>query len=144
MAHTSDVLVVDDEEVDVSIVRSVMEGDPTPLRVRAFGASEKLVAALDDAQSPVPDLVLLDLKLPGWDGKELLQRIRRSPRWGTTVVLVFSGSDLERDVSDCYRLGANAYVTKPADLDGYRKTLAAIVAFWLGAATRISRGGTRH
>lgn len=138
MDQSPDVLVVDDEEADVSIVRAVMESQAEDLRIRDFRDSAELVAALEDAESSVPDLVLLDLNLPGWSGKQLLQRIRSSPRWSTTVVLVLSGSDLERDVLDCYRLGANAYVIKPADLDGYRKAFGSIVSFWLGTARRAS------
>lgn len=54
-------------------------------------------------------------------------------------MIVLSGSDLERDVADSYRLGANAYVVEPTDLAGYRRVCDAMLSFWLGAARRVRR-----
>jgi len=80
-------------------------------------------------------LVLLDVKMPGRDGKEVLAEIRRSPALRHLAVIVFSSSDAPADVRESYRLGANAYVRKPVDLDGWRTFVVRLEEFWLRTAT---------
>ena len=78
------------------------------------------VEALDfllDAAKPVPQLVLLDLKLPRIDGLELLRRLRSEPRTQLLPIVILTSSSEERDVIEGYRLGANSYVRKPVDFN---------------------------
>lgn len=80
-------------------------------------------------------LVLLDLKMPVRDGKGCLAEIRRTPSIRHLPVVVFSSSDASSDVRESYELGANAYVKKPADLDGCRLFVRRLEEFWIGTAT---------
>jgi CheY-like chemotaxis protein len=84
---------------------------------------------------PGPDLILLDLNLPGTDGRQLLADIKGRPELKTIPVIVLTTSADERDVRDCYQLDANAYVVKPVDFDQFLSTMRSIEEFWLGRAS---------
>jgi DNA-binding response OmpR family regulator len=105
---TRRVLVVDDEPNIVMSLRFLMEREGFDVEVAATG--EEALAAL--ARRPA-DLVLLDVMMPELDGFEVCQRIRDSPAWRSTkvVMLTAKGRDVERDKG--LALGADAYVTKP-------------------------------
>ncbi|MGB5757525.1 MAG: response regulator [Acidimicrobiales bacterium] len=79
-------------------------------------------------------LILLDLNLPDKDGHAVLAEIRNDPILRQTPVVVLTTSDDDSDVLEAYRQGANAYVTKPADLDGWLHVIASINEFWLSVA----------
>ena len=102
------VLVVDDEPNIVMSLRFLMEREGFQVEVAASG--QAAVAAL--GRQPA-DLVLLDIMMPELDGFEVCQRIRASPAWRDTkiVMLTAKGRDVERDKG--MALGADAYVTKP-------------------------------
>jgi CheY-like chemotaxis protein len=75
--------------------------------------------------------VLLDIKLPRVDGIEVLAALKRDPRTQTIPVVMLTSSIVERDVAQCYALGANAYVQKPMHFDQLRETIRRVSAFWL-------------
>ncbi len=79
-------------------------------------------------------LVLLDLNLPGKDGHDVLREIRADDVLRTTPVVVLTSSVEPSDVDRAYRWGANAYVGKPADLDGWLQVITTIREFWLSLA----------
>lgn len=80
---------------------------------------------------PLPDLILLDLNLPGIDGFEVLRRIRADACAGLLPVVVLTSSVEERDLRTSYRLGANSYIRKPIDFDEFLPVLEQIVRYWL-------------
>src|SRR5689334_15837298 len=67
------------------------------------------------SEFPLPDLILLDLKLPGMDGFDYLRWIRGQPGFGSTRVVVLTSSDLMQDVNMAYKTGANSFLVKPVD-----------------------------
>jgi two-component system response regulator len=77
-----------------------------------------------------PGLILLDLNLPGTDGRAVLAEIRRDPELATTPVIVLAVSDDERDIEECYRAGANSYLKKPVDLEGYIQAIQRLANYW--------------
>lgn len=86
------------------------------------------------ADTSLPDLILLDLNLPGLDGRRILMELRKDPLLRLIPVVVLSGSAREEDMALAYELGANAYVVKPNDLKRFRSVMRAICDFWCGAA----------
>ena len=86
------------------------------------------------ASSPRPDLVLLDLNLPGVDGREVLRTVKSDPDLCSIPIVVMSTSVDDNDIDASYRMHANSFVSKPPDFDQLVTTLAAIQAFWLTAA----------
>ncbi|MFN0009362.1 MAG: response regulator [Planctomycetota bacterium] len=128
------VLMIDDNEDDVELFATVFAKATT-----GFEFSYALDAADGLARLKVEGnrirLVLLDIKMPSRDGKEVLSEIRRISPLRPIPVIVFSSSDAPSDVRESYRLGANAYVRKPVDLDGWRGFLTRLDDFWLKTAT---------
>jgi len=79
----------------------------------------------------LPAVVLLDLKLPKFDGLEVLRRIRADPRTALQPVVVLTSSIEERDLLESYKLGANAFVRKPVDFDQFIEAAKQLGLFWL-------------
>jgi len=79
----------------------------------------------------LPDLVLLDLKLPKVDGLEVLRRVRADQRTRLLPVVVLTLSNEEQDIVEAYRLGVNSYVRKPVDFDRFNELLQHIGRYWL-------------
>ena len=77
-----------------------------------------------------PGIVLLDINLPGLNGGEVLERIRANEQLKMVPVIMLTTSNDERDVQMAYRLGANSYVQKPVDLDGFMAALKRLKDYW--------------
>lgn len=80
--------------------------------------------------SPRPGIILLDLNLPGTDGREVLRDIKRDKRLLTTPVIVLTTSDDEQDIQKCYEEGANSYMHKPVDLEGFFSAIRRMKDYW--------------
>jgi two-component system response regulator len=124
--------------------------DDADLTLRAFrnsGMECKIVLAHDGNQaldylfargewtardpSVIPALILLDLKLPGASGLEILRQIRQNPRTQRIPVVVMSCSTEESDISASYAIGANSYVRKPVDFVEFAKAIGLLSRYWL-------------
>lgn len=76
-------------------------------------------------------LILLDLKLPKVDGKEVLEKVKTDPQSSSIPVVVMTSSNDDRDIEECYRLGANSYITKPVEFENFAKAVAELGFYWL-------------
>ena len=83
------------------------------------------------ANVTVPDLILLDLNMPKKDGREVLTEIKADERLRRIPVLVFTVSSAEKDILAAYNLQANAFITKPIDLDEFITVVRSLEEFWL-------------
>lgn len=79
----------------------------------------------------LPQVVLLDLKLPKVDGIEVLRQVRDDPRTRMLPIVVLTSSKEDRDLSECYRLGCNSYVRKPVDFDQFIDAARQLELYWL-------------
>ena len=77
-----------------------------------------------------PTVVVLDVKLPGLSGLDVLAEMRADAELRHIAVVMFSASDQERDLRQAYELGANAYVVKAIDFAAYKKKLSLLIQFW--------------
>jgi CheY-like chemotaxis protein len=84
----------------------------------------------DPAMSPRPGIILLDLNLPGTDGRQVLEEIKSTDALKQIPVIVLTTSSDERDVNACYRAGANSYVQKPVDLEGFLRAIERLNDYW--------------
>lgn len=126
------ILLVEDNPGDVLLTEEALSaaGAKHELRVAADGPSA-LAALRDDALADdLPDLVLLDLNLPGMSGHEVLEAIKCDAALGRLPVMMLSSSTSDADVRRCYELHSSCYVAKPVDLDGYLGAVGAIEDFW--------------
>jgi CheY-like chemotaxis protein len=84
--------------------------------------------------APRPGMILLDLNLPGTDGREVLGIIKSDPHLRQIPVIVLTTSGAEQDIARCYDAGANTYVKKPVDLVGFIEAITRLKEYWLGVA----------
>ncbi len=132
------VLLVEDNPDDALLARRALRGCKVTIDLVVAGSGEEALSLLlkdpdgGPAGAPKPVLVLLDLKLPGIDGLEVLRRIRAEARTRTLPVVVLSSSRALRDVTACYELGANGFVQKAVEFDEFEESMRALTAYWLG------------
>jgi CheY-like chemotaxis protein len=84
----------------------------------------------DPQKAPRPGVILLDLNLPGTDGREVLNEVKTDPDLKQIPVIVLTTSKDDRDIEVCYRCGANSYIQKPVDLDGFMKAIERLNDYW--------------
>jgi CheY-like chemotaxis protein len=82
----------------------------------------------------LPAIVLLDLNMPGTDGRAVLDTLKHDKLLSSIPVIIFSTSSNSRDVDDCYRLGANSYLTKPIAYADLEEKIRLIINYWLEAS----------
>jgi CheY-like chemotaxis protein len=135
-AHTPILLVEDSPEDCEATMRAIRKSKlPNPVVHCASGdlALDYLHregAYTDPKISPRPSLILLDLNLPGTDGRQVLEEIKKDRLLRTIPVIVFTTSSDRRDIAACYRAGANSYIQKPVDLAGLVTAIQRIRDFW--------------
>jgi CheY-like chemotaxis protein len=132
------ILLVDDSEDDIFLVRKSFEKAnlPNPLFVVRSGA--EAIGYLSGQgrysnrhENPLPDLILLDLKMPDVDGFEVLTWIRNQPGIRGIAVVVLTSSDQIRDVNQAYALGANSFLVKPMDFQNYIELSKLLREYWM-------------
>lgn len=84
----------------------------------------------DPATAPRPGMILLDLNMPGTDGREVLSEIKADEKLCQIPVIVLTTSADERDIQVCYRDGANSYIQKPVDMKGFLESIQRLVDYW--------------
>ena len=80
--------------------------------------------------APRPNLILLDLNLPGTDGREVLTEVKKSEQLRNIPVIILTTSTAARDIEGCYQMGANSYVKKPVDLEGFMLSIQRLKDYW--------------
>jgi two-component system, response regulator len=80
--------------------------------------------------TPRPGIILLDLNLPGTDGREVLAELKASDALKSIPVVVLTTSSDERDVEACYRAGASSYIQKPVDMEGFLRAIQQLAGYW--------------
>ena len=129
-----EILLVEDNEDDVLLTREALKEGKiwANLNVASDGlqALDFLRRDGEHADSPPPDIILLDLNLPKKDGLWVLEQIKSDERLRHLPVVVVTTSSAEQDVLRSYRLHANCYVTKPVDFDEFISIVQSIEEFW--------------
>ncbi|MBF6192380.1 response regulator [Nocardia implantans] len=130
-----DILLVEDDPGDELMTREAFEDNKigNTLHVARDGeeALEFLYRQGRYPDAPRPDLILLDLNLPKYDGRQVLEKIKADPDLSHIPVVVLTTSAAEEDILRSYRLHANAYVTKPVDLDQFVAAIKQIDEFFV-------------
>lgn len=99
----------------------------------------EFLARIDQAEAPDatkrPSVILLDLNLPGTDGRDVLEQLKQDQSLREIPVVIFTTSSNPKDIEFCYRKGANGYLVKPMDIQELQRTVQAFVEYWLEANT---------
>ncbi|TXS43764.1 response regulator [Streptomyces sp. OR43] len=130
-----EVLLVEDDPGDELMTREAFEDNKirNTLHVVRDGqeALDFLYRRGEHTDAPRPDLILLDLNLPKYDGRQVLEQIKQDPGLSLIPVVVLTTSSAEEDILRSYKLHANAYVTKPVDLDQFIAAVRQIDEFFV-------------
>jgi chemotaxis family two-component system response regulator Rcp1 len=139
------ILLIEDSRTDAKIIeRALREGEIAHrLTVIPDGrhALDYLFSLCEEpAQSDrEPDLILLDLNLPGLDGCQVLTQIKGDPYLRVIPVIVLTTSHRDEDILQTYEAGANTYIPKPAEYARYRDLVATLRDYWVDTASKIPR-----
>lgn len=132
-AEPKTILLVEDNADDEQLTLRAMRQSDVPNLIRVARDGAEAIEALfgAGASKTLPDLVLLDLKLPKVSGLEVLQKIRSDSRTRALPIVVLTSSDEERDIVESYNLGANSYIRKPVDFDEFIDAVRQLGLYWL-------------
>jgi chemotaxis family two-component system response regulator Rcp1 len=130
-----EVLLVEDSPGDVRLTREAFKDAKMHINLHVASDGVEAIAFLgregEHANSPRPDLILLDLNLPKKDGREVLAELKQSPILKSIPVVILTTSASETDIQGSYEQHANCYITKPVGLEGFLKVVRSIDNFWL-------------
>jgi two-component system, chemotaxis family, response regulator Rcp1 len=133
-----EVLLVDDSPGDVRLMREALRDANREIHLHVAADGVEAIAFLTKqgmyAEATRPELILLDLNLPGISCREVLTYIKRDASLKTIPTVILSTSAHEADIRECYELQANCYLTKPLQLDAFEILVKNISDFWLESA----------
>ncbi|HEX4634349.1 MAG TPA: response regulator [Gemmatimonadales bacterium] len=134
-ARAVEILLVEDNPGDVRLTQEALRDAKVRNQIQVAVDGVEALALLRRegkyANAPRPDLILLDLNLPRKGGREVLEEIKADDRLKHIPVVILTTSQAEQDILESYRLRANAYVTKPVDLEQFLRVVKSIEQFWL-------------
>jgi two-component system, chemotaxis family, response regulator Rcp1 len=135
-----EILLVEDNPADVRLTIEALKDAAVPHRLHVARDGVEAIHMLKHATAdvPRPDLILLDLNLPRKDGREVLAEIKQDEALCHIPVVILTTSQAEQDIVHSYRLRANAFVTKPVEIDHFFEVIRSMEHFWLSVA-RLAR-----
>jgi CheY-like chemotaxis protein len=137
-AVVTEVLLVEDSPGDVRLTQEAFRKAMLSVHLHVAVDGVEAMAFLrregEYANAPRPDLILLDLNLPKMDGREVLARVKTDLNLKTIPTVILTTSEAEADILKSYELQANAYLSKPGQLDAFESLVQSIGDFWLTRA----------
>lgn len=139
--HSKAILLVEDNDDDYfATVRAFMKaelGNPVQRCTNGDQALDYLFRRgefSDAGKAPRPGVILLDLNLPGTDGRQVLRTIKADPNLKKIPVIVLTTSRARQDIERCYEDGANSYIQKPVDMEGFVRAISHLKEYWFEVA----------
>ena len=133
-AMTADILLVEDNPGDVRLTKEALKDAKVLNEIYVAKDGIEAMEFLNKkglfAKAPTPDLILLDLNLPKKDGREVLAEVKKDPKLKHIPVVILTTSKADEDIIKTYNLHANAYITKPVDLNRFVEIIHALEEFW--------------
>jgi CheY-like chemotaxis protein len=134
---TPSLLIVEDSDEDFETLQRFLRSSQLTIPIyRCHNGDRALEFLLRTGQytnpelAPRPSLIVLDLNLPGTDGRQLLYRIKQNDNLKSIPVVVFTTSSNPKDVDICYEYGVNSYIVKPIDFAKLKRSIQTIVDYW--------------
>lgn len=129
------ILLIEDNSGDIWLTREAFKQSDKNVTlevvmdgVEAYNYLKKKVPYQD---KPLPDLILLDLNLPKWDGRDVLEKVKTDEDLKHIPVIILTTSNAKKDVINCYKLYANCFITKPVDYESFFLIIQQIECFWI-------------
>ncbi|MEC7523710.1 MAG: response regulator [Myxococcota bacterium] len=134
MTRAVQILLVEDSPSDARLTQLALESAELDCRVEIAEDGESALSRLRDPDAPRPDLILLDLNLPGIDGHEVLGELKSDDALSLIPVCVLTTSRAPEDVDLAYRRHTNCYIAKPFDMDEFAEVIRQLETFWFQVA----------
>jgi CheY-like chemotaxis protein len=130
MRNSKPVLLVEDDSVNAMAVIRVFDGLKVPKHVVHLENGEDALKYLSDNTLEKPDLILLDLDMPGMNGVEFLRIIKADTVLRNIPVVMFTTSDDQRDIDECFDLNVAGYIIKPFDPELFHEMVKTVATYW--------------
>ena len=130
MKNSRPILLVDDDSTDVLLFERALKRLEINSPVVHSLNGEEALSYMMNPSNKRPWIVLTDLHTPEMNGFEFLRAVKADESLKRSIVIILSGSSAERDVDECFRLGAAGYITKPADYEKFLEMIRTIHAYW--------------
>ena len=137
------ILIVEDNPIDIELTKEVLEYCSQNSKLSAY---DNFLFATNGSETHnvidthYPSLIMLDLNLGEESGKDILRKIKNEDKTKHIPVIVFSNSDSESDISDCYNLNVNSYIKKPVAYEDFINVILKIKAYWIDSNILPSKG----
>lgn len=139
------ILLVEDDPADQKLIKKSMLNQKIDNELIIVETGEDALEYLahnksNEAGYPIPDLILLDLNMPGMGGREFLRRLKADDELDTIPVVILTTSDSEQDMLATYKLQAAGYIKKPPTLNGFREVFSQLQEYWFVICKRVPQG----
>ncbi len=133
-----EIIIVEDNPYDAELIVDALRLNGLAKKVMVFMDGEQVLdyifgtgAYKSNEDSPLPKLIILDLKMPKVCGFEVLKRLKSTQETKHVPVVVFTSSKEEADIRTAFKLGTNSYIVKPIKFDDFRKTVGELGLYWI-------------
>ena len=134
LLESQPILIVEDSPDDFEATKRAFTKANLRNSIHRAESGEEALSFLRDEANPRPGIILLDLNMPGLDGRKTLEIIKQTRALQSIPVVILTTSNDERDVEACYKLGANTYIQKPVDFDGLIAAIRRLKEYWFEIA----------
>lgn len=129
------ILLVDDNDNDAELMRIAIQRTGSPVNIcHASDGNEALDFLRREggfADAPAIDLALVDLNMPGMDGRQLIAAMKSDDALKQLPIVVITSSTAAIDISDAYRLGASSYLAKPVQFQAFQAAVDTLIRYWV-------------
>ena len=137
------IILVEDDPGDQKLIRQSILRQKLANTVTVLETGEEAMAYLQAAKEGQPDcslpeLILLDLNMPGMGGKEFLRCLKDDDALDTIPVVILTTSDADQDILDSYKLQASGYIKKPVELAAFQQVMATLEDYWFMICRRVT------
>lgn len=125
-----EILLVEDDQGDALLTRKALQAGPVPMILHVVNTGEAALEWLENDEASRPDLILLDLNLPGMHGRDVLSEVKAHSDWRRIPVVVLTSSKAEEDILKSYNLHCNSYMKKPGDPGIFERLASSLEDYW--------------
>ncbi|MGM0570304.1 response regulator [Marinobacter sp.] len=146
MSHTLPIhiYIADDDADDRLLIRDAFLESAHQARLTFYEDGETILQGLSDALATrtLPQLILLDLNMPGKDGRQVISELKADIAFRHIPIVVLTTSGADEDIESCYSLGASSYIVKPVSYDGLLDIVRSLKHYWM--ETTVLPGKNKH
>ena len=139
------ILLVEDDQGDQKLIKSSLSSEKIINELHVANNAEEALEYLQSSknnndETPMPDLILLDLNMPGMGGKEFLREIKSDNELCKIPVVILTTSDTEQDILESYKLQAAGYINKPVRLKEFQEVMRDLTEYWFVICKQVCHG----